>query len=331
MDWHLIKTLARTAPLIHPAPTAGGFFKRAKYCLRGVAFAGCTRAWLELLGAPELAIAVKNHSFLYHKLQRPYLNRTLDTRERLEALKNHYTFVKTRLCGPIIKEIFAPAGMCLALVPFENPGNFCLRLRCSRREREGDLSISLADHISGAELFTLAFSVWKYKLACKEIFVGGLQGTPATNKDLVISLTRGLHGMRPKALLLFALQELADSWGITSLRAVSDDLHVYRHFDRRLTFSASYDDFWIESGGRPSADGLIDLPALFVPRDISEIKVNKRKMYKRRYAMLGEIAEQIRVTMSRVGNTLAPSATRLQSGITWSPVTHHKRADMPAL
>jgi uncharacterized protein VirK/YbjX len=73
-------------------------------------------------------------------------------------------------------------------------------------------------------------------------------------------------------------------------------MHIYRHWQKRKNLEASYDEFWIESGGKLADDGMFDLPATFIPRDISTLKVNKRQMYKRRYLMLAEIAGQIRAS-----------------------------------
>jgi uncharacterized protein VirK/YbjX len=100
--------------------------------------------------------------------------------------------------------------------------------------------------------------------------------------------------LRPKALLLFALQSLAVVWGVTRLRAAGDATHIYRHWQKRRQLAANYDALWVESGGRLADDGMFDLPATFVPREISTLKVNKRQMYRRRYEMLTELAGQIR-------------------------------------
>ena len=125
------------------------------------------------------------------------------------------------------------------------------------------------------------------------MFIGGLQGSRDTGEDSVVAITRGLYGLRPKALLIYGLQQLAACWGVAHLQAVSDGLHIYRHFQARRNLAASYDEFWAECGGAQGADGAFDLPVAFIPRDISTIRVNKRQMYRRRYAMMEGIAEQI--------------------------------------
>lgn len=243
---------------------------------------------------PELADVARDHPYLFQKLQRPYLNRALNTRQRLAALQQHYRFVAKHFSPAAKQEIYATPGKILATMSLEKAGNFGLRLSCCRQEKEGDLVMGLVNLDTGAALFTLAFSITRFETEPKEIFIGGLQGNKTANdKDLIISITRGLHGLRPKALLLFAMQQLATNWGIARLRAVSDDMHIYRHWQKRKQLESSYDKWWIESDGQLAADGMFDLPTLFIPREISALKVNKRQMYKRRYLMLEEIAGQI--------------------------------------
>jgi hypothetical protein len=290
----LISMLKDTAPLVHRVPDFGGCLKRAKYVARGLAFPKDTREWFQFLQKPELNVVIRNHPYLYHKLQRPYLNCKLTTRQRLDALEQHYQFIIAHVSPRGMERLYTPPGATLASFTLKNLGDHEIRLACSRQEKEGDLAVSLVKKDSGARLFNLSFSVWKFQNEQSEIFIGGLQGGRSIDKDSVVALTRAVHGMRPKALLVYAVQQIAACWEIPNLRAVSDAAHIYRHFQKRRTLSTSYDEFWEECGGKLSADGIFDLPAVFIPRDISTIKVNKRQMYRRRYEMLGDIASQIR-------------------------------------
>jgi uncharacterized protein VirK/YbjX len=275
--------------------------KRAKYCLRGLVLAPYTKEWFEVLRAPELAFIVKNHPALFQKLQRPYLNCTLGTTQRLEALKQHYKFVREHFSPAMIEEVYVPGGKLLAELSVKEVGTLELRLCCNRMQKEGDLTINLSIKESQQPIASLSFSVWKCEMGYKEIFVGGLQGDKATAEDVVVSITRGLYGLRPKALLVYMLQQLACCWKINRIRAVNDEMHIYRHFQSRRNVNASYDAFWVECGGTPVANGNFDLPIAFVPREISTIRVNKRQQYKRRYAMLAGIEEQIWYSLSGVG------------------------------
>ena len=290
---NLVSKLLETAPLVHRDPSLGGAVKRAKYCLRGLAFAPYTNDWFDFLQKPKLNFIVENHPCLFHKLQRPYLNRTLKTAERLEALKQHYLFILDQFSQSLTNEVYAPSGKLLLKLPIEGIGTLELHLLCSKMQKEGDLTLCLAIKESGQGVATLSFSISKWQKHNKEIFIGGLQGDKATDERTVVAITRGLYGLRPKALLFYLVQRLSTHWGVGRLRAVSDDLHIYRHFQARRNVVASYNQFWDECGGMLAPDGAFDLPAAFVPREISTIRANKRQLYRRRYAMLEQINHQL--------------------------------------
>jgi hypothetical protein len=178
-----------------------------------------------------------------------------------------------------------------------------LELRLGYRDslsKEGDLAISLHDGNTGDILAALSFCVWQYEANQRQAFVGGLQSFKVPNqKERIVGITRSMHGLRPKALLFFTLQQLAASWGLDSIKAVSDSRHVYRHYRKRKTVAMSYDEFWLECGGQRGEDGNFVLPTTAVPRDLKEMKASKRQMYRHRYLFLQELASQIRETVAQ--------------------------------
>jgi uncharacterized protein VirK/YbjX len=280
--------------MIHRGPKLSTLSKLVKHCARGVIFAPYTHAWFKILQQPELAVVIHDHPDLYQKLQRPYLYRTLNTPQRLAAVREHYRFVVEHFSPACRQEIYTPPGKTLAQLPLAELGNFGLCVTDSRMEKEGDLILCLRNQANQEVLCTLAFSITQFAPEKRELFIGGLQGNKYTHdKEEVIAITRGLHGLRPKALLLFALQSLGTIWGVTRLRAVSDAMHIYQHWQKKRTVASSYDEWWLESGGQLAADGLFDLPVTFVPRDITLLKANKRPVYRRRYQMQEDIARQI--------------------------------------
>jgi uncharacterized protein VirK/YbjX len=117
---------------------------------------------------------------------------------------------------------------------------------------------------------------------------------------MIIHLTRTLHGLRPKALLIFALQQLARIWTISTIRAVAQCEHIYRHYRKRKSLHANYDQFWIECQGTLQPDHNFRLPVLPITRDLHLLPRNKRPVYRRRYAMLGRLAEEIEANLAKL-------------------------------
>ena len=290
----IFPALIRTSNLIYPGTDFKARLKRTRYCLRGIAFYPQMAAWLRFLSSQNLESASAKYPLFYNKLQRPYLSRHLRISQRLLALQHHYKFLKRHFSTESFERLFA-TGMELARIQTKDHGVFELHLGYSEiSEREGELMLSLKESGTGGVIYFLAFSVRKFPRHRTEIFIGGLQGRKTAPKETIVEVTRAMHGLRPKALLLFALQEMCFHWGISSLRGVSNRLHVHRGCKERRKLLASYDSFWEESGGLLLSDGTYVLPARFVPRELDSIKPNKRNLYKKRYELMSGISEQIK-------------------------------------
>ncbi len=294
----MVLKLLRTSALVHPEPTFRDALSRVKYFLRGLRTPNVSARWFELLDAPELQPLVNHpHPLIYCKLQRPYLHRRLGTRARLKVLQHHYRFVREFLPASLRAKILQPGGCVLAVLPVEPAGRFTVRLSYAYRfGKEGDLNLEIFDETAQAALFTLTFSVTQFeKGAPSHLFVGGLQGHPVEGqKELVVDITRSMHGLRPKALLVFTLQRLAQLWNFSALHAVGDGEHIHRRNTRRKDRYACYNDFWLECHGELLADGNFALPVFPVARNMSELPTKKRPLYRRRYEMLAALGEEIR-------------------------------------
>jgi hypothetical protein len=237
------------------------------------------------------------------RLQRPYLTCDFSTAEKIEALEHHYSFLAVELSDKILHNICDGVPAQLATLRLDDTETLGLALRFSVFDREGELSISLRSETTGEWICSLGFTVVHWSADKREILIGGLQGHDFTDeKQRIVSMTRGMRGLRPKALILFTLQQLASFWKITSLKAVSNDRHIYRSLWKRKDVAADYDTFWTESGGEMGPEGLFTLPVVPGVRDIAEIKPNKRSMYRQRYAMLESLAGDIRQSLSKPSN-----------------------------
>jgi uncharacterized protein len=286
--------LLRTARSVHPESGCKGMLARAKYLVRGLARPRLTTEWFAIMHSRPLGSLLRQYPHILSKLQRPYLHRRLGASGRLSALRSHYQFVSEFLDEPAREEIYAPAGLLLTTLPLVE-GQFTLRLFYSHFWKEGEFSIGLFDDTRRAALFTLTFCICDSGDGnAREIFIGGLQGLRTDNmRELSVKLTRSLEGLRPKALLVFAVQRLAQSWGIAGIRAVARNEHIYRHYLKRKSFDADYDEFWIQCHGVALPDGNFRLPSAPPARNIDELPRKKRPIYRRRYAMLAELGEEI--------------------------------------
>jgi uncharacterized protein VirK/YbjX len=277
-----------------------GIKHRLGLFLRGLASPQTTLDWLALWQNPMLAPLKESHPRVLLKLQRPYLQRHFQPEGRWEILRQHYSFALATLRAAALKEIFTLPGFLLADVPVPEVGHFGIRLFYDNLfEKEGELSLMLHDEEKKAPLFAMTFCVSSNHPGNREIFVGGLQGCSLSkNRELVVGVTRGMFGLRPKAALLFALQQLAFVWGIPMIRAVSNQNRVLPPGNQPI--KANYDQFWSESSGQLDDDANFSLPTMDSPRAATEIRRNKRSMYRQRYELLARLGEQLRQNIARL-------------------------------
>lgn len=301
LKWiHLPRLLLAGAFRIYPPSGLRETRQQLKFIARGLTMPRLMRDWFQFWQLPQLAPLAGSHPRLLLKLQRPYLRRGLTAGARWEILCQHYAFATERFSAGGLRRIFSPPGVLLARISAPAVGDFGVRLTYHNLfEKEGELSLVFYEEQKQTPLFALSFCVSGNGPDDREFFVGGLQGWKQANaREYIVAITRAMEGLRPKALLLFVLQTLAQHWHIRGLRAVSNETRELRL--RKTGINADYDEFWLDAGGQRGVDGNFILPAAFMPRDLAEIKPNKRPMYRRRYAMLEALAAQIHQNVGRL-------------------------------
>ena len=292
------RELRRTASLVYPDRGFREDIHRLKYRIRGLLLFAATEEWLSVLNLPELRELAQRHPRIFSRLQWPYLTYKLGLAEKLHALRQHYHFVLEKLPKPIVEAFSQNKPWPLATIPLPEGETLGLALRFGLYEKEGELSLSLRSESTGEWICSLSFTVTFWNTQNREILIAGIQGHDFNDeKARTITITRGMRGMRPKALILFALQQLALEWNITAIRAVGNELHIYRSLRKRREIQSDYDLFWSESGGFLGRDELFTLPLVPLVRDINELKANKRSMYRQRYALLDSLAPEIRASV----------------------------------
>ena len=293
----------RAAELGYPPEEHAALRKRAKFLVRAVAEPRLTRAWIDRLGRPDAMPLGVERPRLWSKLQRPYLRRDWTRAARLAALQGHYDLLRELFAARPRTAIYAHG---LTLVRIAAPeGALDLRLVYrDQYEKEGELTITIEDAATTLVLASLSLT-FGADGERRVAWVGGLQsGADPRVRELFNDWTKRLHGLRPKALALWALRQLAVPWQLEAIRAVSDARHVGRDGRGRRAFEGRYDGFWTESDGTLRPDGEWEIPLHAAERAREEIKASRRKAHERRYAMLAELRAELLAAHS----TLAPEA-----------------------
>jgi uncharacterized protein len=224
----------------------------------------------------------------------PYLNVDWRFDQKLDAISGHYNLLTRRL--GILR--FPPHA---AIILADLADATQIRLHKSLLfEHEGELTVSLFK--SDQRLYSLTFTLGQIgaELAA---YAGGLQGLGSQEAiGIYRSLTHYMHGLRPRDLLVTAFRLLCGSLGVARILAISDSKRICSnsyHCPGEQIFS-SYDSAWIECGGVPMDDAFFELSPRLTQRSEKDIPSRKRAQYRRRYAMVDAIAQQIGHAVAQV-------------------------------
>ncbi|HEX8778502.1 MAG TPA: DUF535 family protein [Rhodanobacter sp.] len=237
-----------------------------------------------------------------------YLNLGWNRRQRLQAISRHYRHALAAMPAPLFRAIYAEGGAPLGLLPLKDGSRLILSLRppiflgC-----EGELGIQLADE-QGHPLYCIVVTVTDERT----LAIGCIQGPDgAAARERVRDLTRQLHGLRPKCLMLALACALARHWGVTRLLAVGNAAHPLRNARRR--FMADYDAFWQEQHGRAVAGGWYELPLQPGRRTEAEVPSHHRSAFRRREALRAEAERLLVEALGAPSEHQRPRAPRFEA------------------
>ncbi len=308
------KMLLRTytvARAVYPKPSLKAVAERLLFILRSIRCYPQANHWYEWLNKGSLAPVSQTNPILYKKIVRPYINPSWTVAQKLLVLKTHYTFLADHLSASAFLQSCTPTGHALLNLVHEDEQLQVRWVSDPRYSKEGELSLVLTSAKYRCYVSSLTFVILKRSTGPGYLMlIGATQGLPPdAHKDIIKEISKQLHGLRPKALLLFIAQEVANIWQLKELKATSNKLHISRHRDYALNSTRrpnlSYDSFWEESGGKIDPVGYYDLPLQLVRRSDAEIKSNKRSLYHRRYQLLARLTADLQACLA--GFSKSPS------------------------
>jgi hypothetical protein len=263
--------------------------------------------WVDFLHRPEIRKFADINPQLWLRNIRGYVSVAWSPARRRKLLEDSYRFALAHP-GPMLSTLHPRVEAELAVIPLGGE-NGDLRLTLASddtfsSEGEWALRVYAAAHSGGDTscLCAVAFSIGETEDGWVG-YIGALQGGRASKEASVKSSTKAMHGVRPKAMAIFALQELASSLGLVRLLGagssiqMSNKKHAIPLPWKKISFS--YDGMWQEADGKPVEDGWYELPLREVRRTRDEIKPNKRPLYARRYALFDQIQAAVATAVAR--------------------------------
>lgn len=269
---------------------------RLKFALRSAVFPLTTFNYLHQLAKlsflPQL---LNSQGLLPAKPHRPYLRAGFSVAQRAQAILDHYQLMDRLANNQLRQLLLSPSGNLLARFTGKNEEQFALYCCSGHYDREGEITLLL--NYQDMTLASLSFSIIQEQQQCT-LLIGGLQGPRKhISSDVIRDATKAAHGVFPKRLLMEAVFILAAQCGVQAITAVGDTTHVFRSLRYRHSkgdkFFASYSEFWLSLGGEMRGDELFTLPLSMARKDLEEIASKKRAEYRRRYALLDTLAQQV--------------------------------------
>lgn len=278
--------------------TNEGQWKKRKYCrrylLRTIINPISTTLYyrnLRSLGGIDNIIKIQPN--LPAKIHRPYLHKTSSVKERGIDIINHYKFIQT-LPIKCQQVFFSKTAVELSKYKGKNGDDLSIFCSPARFDREGELMLSVI--FNNICVCQLTFSFVK-RNNMHAIFIGALQGADKnTNHTIIQQATKSSYGLFPKRIATESILSISAACNIECILAVTESSHVFNHYlykrKKKDKLLAVYSDFW-ESIGGTSHNDIYLLPKKITRKSLNDIVSKKRSEYKKRYAILDTINNEI--------------------------------------
>ena len=258
----------------HPGQRA---LMAAKYLARSACLPLQHQRFLAFLQShPLMRACVQCDPRLQERHLHRFVNRHWHRDTRLRSVHSHYRLLLRRWPAALVEAVYVRGRATLGELTLKDGSALQLHLRPPiHMGCEGELSIELSD-AEGRSLYRLVLTF----IDERTLAIGCIQGPDgAQARECVRELTRQMHGMRPKQMMLVLAYALAGQYGIQRILAVSNAAHPLRGRNR---FLADYDAYWCEQGGVEMGEGWFQLPATLHHRTEAEVESKHRAMFRRR-------------------------------------------------
>ena len=228
-------------------------------------------------------------------IERPinkYLHKAWSGKQKLLTASYTLNLIENTFKPEAIEAMFSAKreGLLVANIELKS-GEFAqLTLIYSQYPREGDLTLHLRNE-TGDDIYLMSFSFGPEG----QLYVCSLQG-PSTEQsvDQVRLITKQMHGMRPKNLLMSAIYAVASFFQVKSILGISNQCHI-----KSQHLKSSYDTFWQECSATKTPDGWFQLPIQEPVRDIESVKSQRRAEFRRREALRDAMTQDIITSLTK--------------------------------
>jgi len=275
------------------------FIKSGRFFLKNLVSLKGFRDFRTLFEHANLKEVIRLHPEILEKWHSPYVCADWNAQERQAELMSHFSLLSD-LFGKNTAKIFKPEGLRLYNFTGHDKGRYSVEL-FPGYQNEGALGIRICDS-ERREVYALSLHLSRTsETIC---YIGALQGPNDRIPDrnsAIVSITRGLHGLRPKALLIESLYMIAPLLNIERIYGVSNAGNIYTTKEHgcgnKKDIFFDRDALWREYLAEPVGTRQFLFPKHLMRKDIAALKPNKRSMYRKRYSWLENAGIESRNTI----------------------------------
>lgn len=258
--------------------------------------------WFKKLYSSEYIHIATHRPRLYLKPFRVYMSTRWDRQQKVKVILDTYEFIQNKGLN-FIQAIIDEKHFLTATFRLRDESGASIVLGYDERYRkEGELVLTLQCEKFGNAIAGASFSFENTQNEGWICRIGCIQGYKNKDVNIVKTLQNLMNGLRPKALMVFAVQEFAGQLGIKSVYGAGQSIQAFRRkhavyipWFHKISFD--YDKLWMESGGSLTKDGWFLLPTIAQRKSMCELKPSKRAAHKRRYEMMDQISAEIHHTV----------------------------------
>ncbi|OOS00253.1 hypothetical protein B0187_01845 [Haemophilus paracuniculus] len=235
--------------------------------------------------------------FRLNALLNIYCDKSFNKKRRLEAIINNFDTMEKLFSTPLCLKLLNNEEIVLSTLTDDL--RLCLTIN-DIDPTEGFWAINLKDN-ENRIIYNATFSF----LNTKQLLISSIQGSKEENAvTLMKTVTKKMHGIRPMFMLVIAAKQISQLFDLELFGIPHSNQAKYRWNDRsKLLFN--YDKFWEENNATLN-DNYWHIPTDLQLKSLEEIASNKRSMYRKRYAMLEKLQQDIQdcfphIAVNRMG------------------------------
>ena len=252
--------------------------KRLRYRLRAFLHRGLIAQFEQFINQyPFLVTLLNEHADYSYPLVYRFLDKRFNSKQRFQAICDNLLFLPeklTALSAPIYK---TPLSFGEVIPDFEMTLSMT-----THQPMEGYWVLELWHKPRNELVYLLTFAKLGEALLISVVQGPNFEGS----KEMVKQLTKMCHGLRPAYLMVETMKAL----GFNQLLGIPQKYQNKSRFIQSSHYVVDYDAIFAESGGQ--LKDYWELP-LEIDRNLDDVPSKKRSMYRKRYAMIDDLAKVI--------------------------------------